>query len=147
MANLFPAELDLAAIITQVEQLAQVLSDVSAERCVSCSSEVSPPLLTSDPATVRYALTLRIMLANLRRKLGLSSIGPAGSLTPGGSTMPMPPADVMVPPGFAEPGGVPAPLTMEELGFTAWPSDRGAFNPSSIPAWLQEQVRMLPFAL
>lgn len=32
MANLFPAELDLAAIISQVEQLAQVLSDVSAER-------------------------------------------------------------------------------------------------------------------
>jgi hypothetical protein len=37
MANLFPAELDLAAIITQVEQLAQVLSDVSAERCASFS--------------------------------------------------------------------------------------------------------------
>jgi hypothetical protein len=32
MANLFPAELDLAAIITQVEQLAQVLSEVAAER-------------------------------------------------------------------------------------------------------------------
>ena len=32
MANLFPAELDLNAIIGQVEQLAQLLSDVAAER-------------------------------------------------------------------------------------------------------------------
>ena len=32
MANLFPAELDLAAITIQVEQLAQLLSDVAAER-------------------------------------------------------------------------------------------------------------------
>jgi hypothetical protein len=35
MANLFPAELDLAAITAQVEQLAQLLSDVAAERCVT----------------------------------------------------------------------------------------------------------------
>jgi len=34
MANLFPAELDLGAIIGQVEQLAQLLSDVAAERWV-----------------------------------------------------------------------------------------------------------------
>jgi hypothetical protein len=35
MANLFPAELDLTAITAQVEQLAQLLSDVAAERCDS----------------------------------------------------------------------------------------------------------------
>jgi hypothetical protein len=34
MASLFPTELDLNAIITQVEQLSQLLSDVAAERCV-----------------------------------------------------------------------------------------------------------------
>lgn len=34
MASLFPAELDLVAITTQVEQLAQLLSDVAAERFV-----------------------------------------------------------------------------------------------------------------
>lgn len=34
MATLFPAELDLAAITAQVEQLAQLLSDVAAERHV-----------------------------------------------------------------------------------------------------------------
>lgn len=32
MANLFPAELDLNQITVQVEQLAQLLSDVAAER-------------------------------------------------------------------------------------------------------------------
>lgn len=34
MANLFPAELDLGTITVQVEQLAQLLSDVAAERYV-----------------------------------------------------------------------------------------------------------------
>lgn len=37
MANLFPAELDLGAITVQVEQLAQLLSDVAAERYVQQS--------------------------------------------------------------------------------------------------------------
>lgn len=32
MANLFPTELDISAIAGQVEQLAQLLSDVAAER-------------------------------------------------------------------------------------------------------------------
>jgi hypothetical protein len=32
MANLFPSELDLGALTGQVEQLAQLLSDVAAER-------------------------------------------------------------------------------------------------------------------
>jgi hypothetical protein len=35
MASLFPAELDLGAIIGQVEQLAQLLSEVAAERYAS----------------------------------------------------------------------------------------------------------------
>lgn len=97
-----------------------------------------------------YALTLRIMLANLRRKVGLSSVGNSAAVTPG-RDMPMPQSTegMMVPPGFVDTSGVAPPFTMEELGFTAWPSDRGAFNPSSIPAWLQEQVRpssLTPFS-
>ncbi|KAJ7703197.1 hypothetical protein B0H17DRAFT_922430 [Mycena rosella] len=115
MASLFPAELDLGAITAQVEQLAQLLSDVAAER---------------------YALTLRIMLANLRRKVGLNS----GINTPV-PTMPPPPllADgrLIVSPTFIDPT-MPPPFTMEELGFQ-WPSDRGIFSPSAIPVWLQEQ--------
>jgi len=113
MANLFPSELDLGGIIGQVEQLAQLLSDVAAER---------------------YALALRIMLANLRRKIGLAS----GINTPA-PTMPPPsfPQDMIVSPTFVDPT-LPPPFTMEELGFV-WPSDRGIFSPSAIPVWLQEQ--------
>ncbi|THH20434.1 hypothetical protein EUX98_g8589 [Antrodiella citrinella] len=122
MANLFPAELDLNQIIVQVEQLAQLLSDVAAER---------------------YALTLRIMLANLRRKMGFGTPGGATPITGGGENAMMPP-----PPPFLDPNLVNAgpsvqqqPLTLEELGMP-WPSDRGAgiFSPSAIPLWLQEQV-------
>ncbi|TFK44692.1 hypothetical protein BDQ12DRAFT_30687 [Crucibulum laeve] len=116
MANLFPSELDLGAITAQVEQLAQLLSDVAAER---------------------YALTLRIMLANLRRKVGMGS----GINTPAPSSMPPPSfaENMIVSPttSYIDPN-MPPPFTMEELGF-AWPSDRGIFNPSTIPIWLQEQ--------
>ncbi|KAF8332612.1 uncharacterized protein EI90DRAFT_3145331 [Cantharellus anzutake] len=52
MANLFPREVDLSGIIVQVEQLAQLFTEVAAER---------------------YALTLRLMIANLRRKVGLAT--------------------------------------------------------------------------
>jgi hypothetical protein len=114
MASLFPGELDLGAITAQVEQLAQLLSDVAAER---------------------YALTLRIMLANLRRKVGMAS----GINT----TMPvMAPSSyaegMIIPNAFVDPGTIPPPFTMEELGFD-WPSDRGIFSPAAIPLWLQEQ--------
>jgi len=92
--------------------------------------------LLSDVAAERYALTLRIMLANLRRKVGLAS----GISTPV-PTMPPPPllADgrLIVSPTFIDPT-MPPPFTMEELGFQ-WPSDRGIFSPSAIPVWLQEQ--------
>ncbi|KAI0088000.1 hypothetical protein BDY19DRAFT_892049 [Irpex rosettiformis] len=113
MANLFPAELDLTAISAQVEQLASLLSDVAAER---------------------YALTLRIMLANLRRKMGM--------VPPGG----MPNSQPMEVPSFMDPSLVgpppppPPPFTREELGVT-WPAagDERVFSPSAIPLWLQEQ--------
>jgi hypothetical protein len=79
----------------------------------------------------RYALTLRIMLAIFRRRMGA---GPIPDSVPEGMPGPS---------GFVDPSGVPAhpiPFTMEEVGYT-WPSDRGLFNPSAIPIWLQEQVR------
>jgi len=112
MANLFPAELDLSALTAQVEQLAQLLSDVAAER---------------------YALTLRIMLANLRRKVGIAS-GMANN------HLNMPPPSMLegmvVSPTFGDAGQ--QPFTMEELGFV-WPTERGVFSPSIVPVWLQEQ--------
>ncbi|KAG8214039.1 hypothetical protein J3R82DRAFT_10795 [Butyriboletus roseoflavus] len=121
MANLFPTELDLAAIMSQVEQLAQLLSDVAAER---------------------YALTLRIMLANLRRKVGMlpGIAAPIQNLPP-----PLLP-EGMVGPYVDTPAMGPPPLTMEELGFS-WPGDRSIFNPSTIPVWIQEQVCYLYLAL
>lgn len=115
MANLFPAELDLAAITAQVEQLAQLLSDVAAER---------------------YALTLRIMLANLRRKVGMI----AGLSTPMTTMSPPTLNDGIVAHGpgpYVDPSGS-MPFTMEELGF-AWPGERATFSPSAIPMWLQEK--------
>jgi len=113
MAHLFPTELDVSAISVQVEQLAQLLSDVAAER---------------------YALTLRIMLANLRRKMG-----PALSAQSAQQQMPLPQGaeHILVPPSYIDPTVVPAPMTMEELGI-AWPAERGIFRPSAIPMWLQE---------
>ncbi|TFK91597.1 hypothetical protein K466DRAFT_482404 [Polyporus arcularius HHB13444] len=109
MANLFPAELDLGAITIQVEQLAQLLSDVAAER---------------------YALTLRIMLANLRRKVGLTAAG-MPPLPPGADAM-------MGQPSFIDPSiAPPPPFTEQELG--PWAHDQRIFHPSSIPLWLQEQ--------
>jgi hypothetical protein len=113
MVSLFPSELDLNAITAQVEQLAQLLSDVTAER---------------------YALTLRIMLANLRRKMGMTS----GTSTPPTNLPPPMPDGMIVSATFVEPTHVSAPFTTAELGF-AWPSDRGVFPPSAIPVWLQEQ--------
>ncbi|KAI0930218.1 hypothetical protein AcV5_006990 [Taiwanofungus camphoratus] len=112
MANLFPTELDLGAITVQVEQLAQLLSDVAAER---------------------YALTLRIMLANLRRKVGLTMPPLPGANGP---------EAMMAPPHFIDPSIVPPPqFTMEELGLEGGmlPGGGGPFSPSAIPLWLQEQ--------
>ncbi|KAI0682416.1 hypothetical protein BC835DRAFT_1299457 [Cytidiella melzeri] len=112
MANLFPAELDLSAISAQVEQLAGLLSDVAAER---------------------YALTLRIMLANLRRKMGMV---PAGVI-PNSQPLDLPP---FMDPALVGPPHPPPPFTMEELGVN-WPAagEQRMFSPSAIPLWLQEQ--------
>ncbi|KAI0793208.1 hypothetical protein C8Q75DRAFT_712840 [Abortiporus biennis] len=115
MANLFPTELDIASITMQVEQLAQLLSDVAAER---------------------YALTLRIMLANLRRKVGLASGGATPLTGGGGQNEMMAPTPPYLDPSIVGPGP-PPPFTMEELGM-AWAGDRN-FSPSAIPLWLQEQ--------
>ncbi|KAI0341976.1 hypothetical protein BDW22DRAFT_1358086 [Trametopsis cervina] len=111
MANLFPAELDLSAISGQVEQLAGLLSDVAAER---------------------YALTLRIMLANLRRKMGMV---PPGVMQ--NQQMDIP---AFMDPSLVAPAPPPPPFTMEELGVN-WSAagEQRMFSPSAIPLWLQEQ--------
>lgn len=112
VASLFHSEVDLAAIIGQVEQLAQLLSGVAAER---------------------YALPLRIMLTNLRRKLGM---------IPATHNMPPPvpdgmPAAPCVDPQISQ--SVMPSLTAEELRLTHQGNDFGSSKPTAIPLWLQEQ--------
>ncbi|KIM29878.1 hypothetical protein M408DRAFT_328654 [Serendipita vermifera MAFF 305830] len=127
IANLFPGEVELPSIISQVEQLAQLLSEVAAER---------------------YALTIRLMLANLRRKLGLGTSAPTPA--PGQILAQNQGEDGVNALMAVGPNGTGAGDTamfgtadggfhmgMEEFGFT-WPADNGAFNPNSIPLWLQE---------
>lgn len=82
---------------------------------------------------VRYALTLRVMLASLKRKLGV--------VTPVG----MPGQPDMMAPAFIDPAIMPQlQFTVEELGMLpgSLPNDRAMFSPSAIPVWLQEQVRL-----
>jgi len=139
MANLFPTELDLVAIMSQVEQLAQLLSGVAAERSVSHGCSFSKPLTCRASS---YALTLRIMLANLRRKVGMlpGTAAPTQNLPP-----PLLPEGMVGPYVDTHTVG-PPPLTMEELGFS-WPDDRGMVNPTTIPVWIREQVCAFSLAL
>ena len=83
----------------------------------------------------RYALTLRIMLANLRRKMGMAPPGMLQAQDPAMMVPPFMDPSLVAPP----PPPQPQPLTMEELG-VPWSNER-MFSPSAIPLWLQEQVR------
>ena len=85
------------------------------------------------------------MLANLRRKIGMANtVHPPIPTVPPTSFA----ESMIVSPTYADPA-MPAPFTMEELGF-AWSGDnRAIFSPSAIPVWLQEQVRLtfrIPFS-
>ena len=82
-------------------------------------------------SVLSYALALRIMLANLRRKVGTPT--PAPTIPPPSFVQ-----EMIVSPTFVDPE-MSAPFTMEELGF-CWPSDQGIFSPSAVPVWLREQV-------
>lgn len=76
-------------------------------------------------------MTLRIMLANLRRKVGLPNV----------MANQAPPQFVdhmVVPPNFQDPS-MPNPFTIEELGFIL-PGNKNIVSPATIPPWLQEQV-------
>jgi hypothetical protein len=98
--------------------------------------------------TSSYALTLRIMLANLRRKIGMGpGPGPLPGLTGGPSdTIVALPPQQQPPAPFVDPSGAPAPFTMEELGFS-FPNNQQPppLSANDIPIWLQEQVRTFIF--
>lgn len=92
------------------------------------------------------------MLANLRRKVGMSTGAPPTPVPGMHNGGPNGPEPMVLSSQFVEqgPGGVPGgvppppPFTMEELGLP-WPGNPVAnFSPSDIPVWLQEQVRRFP---
>ena len=79
---------------------------------------------------VRYATTLRIMLSNLRKKIGLQP----GMMNPPPSMPPQFADNDMVSSSFQNPAMVP--FSMSDSGF----SDKRINNPAAIPLWIQEQV-------
>jgi len=104
----------LAGIAVQVEQLANLLSEVAAER---------------------YALTLRVMLTHLRRKIGMTT--PA--LHPGDAAGQIDMSGVTGAGVYETGAGTLAGMgasVLDEMAFV-WPAD-SMFSPTNIPLWLQE---------
>jgi len=95
------------------------------------------PVNNANLVWTSYALTLRLMLTNLRCKLGMM---PAVSnmLAPMGEGV-----SPCIDPQVQQ--GVPTPLTTEEHGIAVQINDLGTLKPSAIPLWLQEQVRRISF--
>ncbi|CAE6419570.1 unnamed protein product [Rhizoctonia solani] len=117
VANLFPGEVDLAGIVVQVDQLANLLSEVAAER---------------------YALTLRVMLTNLRRKIGLTTpaLQPGDAIDVSAVTSATPGVTGFDPTGPGSATGLTGMGILDDMAFS-WPAD-SMFSPSNIPLWLQE---------
>ncbi|KAF8739964.1 Fungal specific transcription factor domain, partial [Rhizoctonia solani] len=119
VANLFPGEVDLAGIVVQVDQLANLLSEVAAER---------------------YALTLRVMLTNLRRKIGLTTpaLQPGDGIDVSAVTSATPGVTGFDPTAPTSATGLTGMGILDDMAFS-WPAD-SMFSPSNIPLWLQEAV-------
>ncbi|KAG9125199.1 hypothetical protein FRC07_008597 [Ceratobasidium sp. 392] len=119
VANLFPGEVDLAGIAVQVDQLANLLSEVAAER---------------------YALTLRVMLTNLRRKIGMTTpaLQPGEAVTAAAGSAPIDVSGVGV--YDANLAGMGTSV-LDEMAFV-WPAD-SMFSPTNIPLWLQEASKQV----
>lgn len=143
IAMLYPDAIPLPALISQVSEVAHVLSS-------ECFAE-------------RYALTLKLMLASLRRKTGASSTVPgtprAGNNTDAASIaigngneegadpsldnglqtlLGLPAADE---PFQASGASEPWPLFSDIGDGFAWPTE---FSPSNLPSWIQDNVRRIP---
>ncbi|CAE6478008.1 unnamed protein product [Rhizoctonia solani] len=117
VANLFPGEVDLAGIVVQVDQLGNLLSEVAAER---------------------YALTLRVMLTNLRRKIGMTTpaLHPGEAIDVSAVTSATPGVGGFDPTGSGSATGLTGMGILDDMAFS-WPAD-SMFSPSNIPLWLQE---------
>ena len=101
----------------------------------------------------RYALTLRLMLAIVRRKLGLglghTTRAHTRALQPPAATQPVPTdGSTILASGTAGPSpsdSASQAATLEDFGFV-WPAEAGAWSPSYIPVWLQAAVRHISFS-
>lgn len=137
-AILYPTEIQLPHLISQVSELAHVLS-------AECFAE-------------RYALTLRLMLSNFRRKTGaLSTVPGTPRMTSGDD-----PAALSAFAGAWDDAGLQSLLSLPQMGGGdgsgtgmgnggfegmgdwgtaplndgfAWPTE---FSPSNLPVWLQD---------
>lgn len=105
IALLYPQSMSLPNLISSVSQVANMLAN-------ECYAE-------------RYALTLRLMLSNLRRKTGALS------------TVPGTPREAPIPPFDAT--GLDSLLSLPDNSqdIFAWPTE---FSPSNLPVWLQDGV-------
>lgn len=137
---LYPTSISLPTLNAQVWEVAHVLS-------AECFAE-------------RYALSLRLMLSNFRRKTGAMSTVPGTPRGghPGNHTLPTNPNAGPEAVGDFE-GGLQSLLSLPQIseGLTdgvpgetwplfgdgadgfAWPTE---FSPSNLPTWLQDNVRM-----
>lgn len=146
IAMLYPDAVPLQSLIAQVSEVAHVLSS-------ECYAE-------------RYALTLKLMLASLRRKTGATSTVPG---TPrGGNNLAETSsssvannhednADANLDGGLQSLLGLPAaeesfqatgasepwPLFSDIGDGFAWPTE---FSPSNLPSWIQDNVSYIPLS-
>ena len=100
----------------------------------------------------RYALTLRLMLVIVRRKLGLglghTTHGHTRALKSPAATQPVPTdGPTILVSGTAGPNpsdSASQAARLEDFGFV-WLAEAGAWSPSYIPVWLQAAVRHISF--
>lgn len=143
IAMLYPDAVPLSSLIAQVSEVAHVLS-------AECYAE-------------RYALTLRLMLASLRRKTGATSTVPGTPRANNVATEPVTSttvnsnvesADTHTDGGLQSLLGLPAgedtfpgsgttdtwPLFSDIGEGFAWPTE---FSPSNLPSWIQDNVSLI----
>lgn len=107
-------------------------SHIAHNQLTHISFSTLPMFLCGFPS---YALTLRLMIVNLRRKVGLAT----GTQTPVPQHAEVANGNHHVLDPSAFDGSQPLPpITLQDLDFS-WPSDM-MFSPASIPAWLHEAV-------
>lgn len=137
-AILYPNSCHLPTVVSQVSELTHLLSN-------ECFAE-------------RYALTLRLMLSNFRKKTGVLSTMPGTPRFTGtagtGDTLPINPSGTNGALGELD-GGLQSLLSLPQMDFGdssgmadwgmegmenfSWPTE---FSPSNLPVWLQDGVSL-----